>query len=220
MKALNTTSLIKKLVSYSFFDWDDEMKSNKLKLHIGMGSSFLQSVDMNLFYDSWGFESVENPYSSVVISRKKWIELENAFFNWLGRYENLFLSQEMIVTPYLTNNWFAFDWNCSEWDDSNYWMKSDYIAYENLLLSNGVINSRPAIREDYRGALITSFDEFKTIGKMSTKGLRLLFFINNEAVIRITEYLTIQFFPKDSYTMNIFRGKLGICNNDQVRLLE
>lgn len=91
---LATTELLKELSEYQFFNWEDD-EQNEFKLIIGMPDEKLKKKD---FYSSFGFESVENPYSEICIDSKEWIELEDQFFKWVAPYLTNF--ENTIVTPF------------------------------------------------------------------------------------------------------------------------
>ncbi|MBY8913763.1 hypothetical protein KY305_13545 [Bacillus sp. YC2] len=38
---------------------------------------------VSVFYDSFGFESKDNPYSSVTLSAKDWVMVKELFFSWV-----------------------------------------------------------------------------------------------------------------------------------------
>jgi len=63
-------------------------------------------------------------------------------------------------------------------------------------------SAEPNLRDHYRGALLESFEEVEILGKISIKGVLLLFFSDKKMVIRITDYLTVRMMVKDEQTCN------------------
>ncbi|MBH8604111.1 hypothetical protein [Thermoactinomyces sp. CICC 10522] len=194
MKGLNTNTLLKNLVRYSFFDWDNEGNGTE-PLLLGMPEAILKQHQVEEFYHSWGIEAVHNPHAHPSFSAEDWLRLENDFFDWLNIGKHLlFPDGSAIVTPSLQQDWFFNGYD----PDKNEWMKYDFEQYENLLLSHQIIQQPPSLREDYRGAVVENFEEFKITSKMSIRGVPLLFFSNNEMVITITDYLTIKIHFKNN----------------------
>lgn len=206
MKGLNTQLLLKELLCYEFFDWDNESDSNQPTIFLGMPEEICNSLEIKDFYSSWGFESVENKYSDVSIDTKKWIELENAYFNWLKKTEPiLFPAGKVIVTPDLNREWQIDQYVQSEILNQ---FLDDVRKYEDLLVNSRVIVFPPDLRENYRGALIENYEELQTLGKLSVKGVPLLFFSDRKWVIRLTEYLTIKIIAKDKELLDQTKEEL------------
>jgi hypothetical protein len=192
MRGLSTNKLIKKLYNYSFYDWEKEDDST-YALHFGISDHILKKVEFINLYDSFGYESVQNKFADIDISPKTWIELQDIFIEWLSQGEKFLFKGEVIVTPNLSNWWFPYDLDPPKWCEKNIWEKPDYDSYIDLLYKSNVIPKNiPSSRENYRGAVIESLDDIKTLGKIAVKNCPLLFFCNEDRVIRLTEYLTVK----------------------------
>lgn len=89
MKGLNTNTLLKNLIHYSFFDWDDE--GNGIEpLLLGLPEAILKQHQVEKLYNSWGIEAVHNPHANPYFSAEYWLQLENVFFDWLNTGKNLY----------------------------------------------------------------------------------------------------------------------------------
>ncbi|MCY7885335.1 hypothetical protein MOA93_09440 [Bacillus spizizenii] len=95
----HTAKLLTILSEYQFFDWEHQ-KNNKHRIMIGLPENMLI---IKGFYQSFGFDSVENPYSNIKISKKQWIHMEDLFFQWISPYLSTF--GQTVVTPFLSNDW-------------------------------------------------------------------------------------------------------------------
>lgn len=189
---LPTSELISKLTNYSFLNWENPCCNDNI-LRFGMPQQIMMRCGIDRFYDSWGYESVQNPNSEIVISPRKWLLLENEFFDWLeNAKELLFPTGSSIVTPNLTTWWFPSEKYPPKWTSRNKWKKIDFDSYENLLSKADVLNLEPvSLREDYRGGIVENYVEFKILGKIAVKNQPLYFFANEDRVIILTEYLSI-----------------------------
>jgi len=212
VKKINTADLIKFLSNYHFYDWDLQQK-NKCVMNFGMSQDILQSHNIPEYYDSWGYEAINNKYAPIEFSVSQWLQLENSFFNWLSQAESI-LMHNIIVTPRLSNIWTKYSSYQQNWSKKNIWEKDDYDLYLNTLEAAKIINLRkPQFNLDCRGAVIENFNELKILGKMATRNFDLIFFSNNNMVFRITEYLTLQLELKDQITYsNVQQNLLELLN--------
>jgi hypothetical protein len=117
----------------------------------------------------------------------------------------LFPSGKVFVTPSLYRDWLIEQYLYPEWESQHIWFKDDCQKYQDLLVQSGVINREPDFIV-YRGALIESFGEVEILGKISIKGVPLLFFSDKKMVIEITDYLSVKITFKDEQTLNQIKG--------------
>jgi hypothetical protein len=205
MKALNTNSLINELVKYSFFDWDDE-REDKFVLFVGMPETLLKELEVVDLYQSFGVEAVNNPHANPRFTPKQWLRLEEVFFDWLKPWIAPLLKENMLVSPMLERDWFAGVPYPHQLKREQKWMKNDFDHYYNLLVRSNVIQD--LFREDYRGAIVSDYNEFKILGKMATKDVHLLFFIQERMVMILTYCLTVKLYFKDEATMKEMKRHL------------
>ncbi|WP_338749570.1 hypothetical protein [Bacillus sp. FJAT-52991] len=218
MKALKMNDLLKNLINYDFYDWEDE-DNNKYVLKIGMPNNLLSKINFHELYDSWGFEAIENEYASPSFSQKEWLKLEEEFFTWLekaGPY--LFPKGKVLVTPSLERNWLLYENSSPIWDETNEWIRQDYEKYYSNLLKAKIFEEPPSSKDDYRGAIIESYSEIKIVGKMAIKGVPLLFFSNENLVVHITEYLSLLIYFKNHNSLE--QGKTKLMNLLNAQILE
>ncbi|WP_146550771.1 hypothetical protein [Rummeliibacillus suwonensis] len=203
MKKIKLLNLLKKVLKYDFYDWELG-EENKNSIIVGMPNDLLNKLHFPDFYDSMGFDAVNNPYAQLSLSSMEWLNLEKEFFNWFKEVENiLFSKKELIVTPELERNWWI-----DEEVDSNSWIMAEYEAYLSLLKKYGMIESSPSLKEPYRGGEIESFDEFILLAKMSIRGVPLLFLNDEDTIIRILDYLTIQIFFRNKEMLEKKKAQL------------
>lgn len=203
MKKIKLLNLLKKALKYDFYDWELG-EENKNSIIVGMPNDLLNKLHFPDFYDSMGFDAVNNPYAQPSLSSMEWLNLEKEFFNWFKEVENiLFSKKKLIVTPELERNWWI-----DEEVDSNSWIMAEYEAYLSLLKKYGMIESSPSLKEPYRGGEIESFDEFILLAKMSIRGVPLLFLNNEDTIIRISDYLTIQIFFRNKEILEKKKAQL------------
>jgi hypothetical protein len=198
VKGLSTNTLLKYLIKYSFFDWDNE-ECNRNQLILGIPGGILKRYSVENFYESWGIEAVNNSDANPSFSVADWRKIENIFFDWLkkGAY-TLFPDEQFAVTPSLQQDWFSKIPYSYELTKENEWMRIDYEQYERILVKNQIIHPSPNLVEDLRGAFIENYEEFRIIAKMSIRGVPLLFFSSEKMVIYITDCLSIRIYFKDS----------------------
>lgn len=203
MKKIKLLNLLKKVLKYDFYDWELG-EENKNSIIVGMPNDLLNKLHFPDFYDSMGFDAVNNPYAQLSLSSMEWLNLEKEFFNWFKEVENiLFSKKELIVTPELERNWWI-----DEEVDSNSWIMAEYETYLSLLKKYGMIESSPSLKEPYRGGEIESFDEFILLAKMSIRGVPLLFLNDEDTIIRISDYLTIQIFFRNKEMLEKKKAQL------------
>ena len=199
MLSLKTADLIHRLDDYSFFDWDQE-REDKLSITVGMSPKILEVLEVPTFYESWGYEAVNNENAPLSLEVKQWRLLEEQFFSWLKKAEAAFLpDSQAIVTPNLCDYWFPHGSHFpTKLPRGKTWEKADHHRYALLLAQGGVVDlGTPRCRQDYRGAVVENFEELLVLGKMSTRNFKLLFFANKDRVYKITEYLTVTLEMKD-----------------------
>ncbi|WP_057913624.1 hypothetical protein [Peribacillus muralis] len=190
MFSISTKNLLSQLVKYDFYDWEQNDEIEEYILKFGMPNNLLLNV--NNFYDSWGFDAVQNEFANPSYTTEEWLELETVFFDWLGKAGDfLFPKGKVIATPNLERNWYLNGEQPPIWDNKNKWMKSDYDKYISLLHKSEVIEEGPSLREEYRAVMIEDFSEVRTLGKLSVKGVPLLFFLDEDKVITLSEYLSV-----------------------------
>jgi hypothetical protein len=190
---LKTSELLLELAKYNFYDWDNERDSDdKYFFYFGMSQEVVNNIGIPNFYHSWGYDAVQNPHADPSFSPQQWLTFEQTFFRWLkGANKILFPNAKCLVTPELERWWFPYDSYPPKWTKRNKWEKSEYDDYVKLLYEADVIRQGPNLRYNYRGAIVQSYHEFETLGKISARNKPLLFFIKDDRVIQITEYLTI-----------------------------
>ncbi len=199
MLPLKTADLIQRLAEYSFFDWDQE-QDDKLSINLGMSPEILETLEVPNFYDSWGYEAVNNVNAPLSLEVKQWRLLEEQFFSWLKKAEPVFLPDSgAIVTPNLCDYWFPHGSHFPmKLPKGKTWEKADHHRYALLLAQAGVVDlGTPRCRQDYRGAVVENFEEFLVLGKMATRKFQLLFFADGDRVYKITEYLTVTLEMRD-----------------------
>jgi hypothetical protein len=208
VKGLSTNTLLKYLIKYSFFDWDNE-ECNRNQLILGIPRGILKQYAVENFYESWGIEAVNNSDASPSFSVADWRKIENIFLDWLrkGAYV-LFPDEQFAVTPSLQQDWFSKIPYSYELTKENEWMRIDYEQYERILVNNQIIHPSPHLVEDLRGAFIENYEEFEIIAKMSIRGVPLLFFSSEKMVIYITDCLSVRIYFKDSFTKEAIKFQL------------
>lgn len=201
MLGLTTNDLILKLVNYNFYDWEGESEPQHI-YRLGMPQQILDDLGFPNFYDSWGYEAVQNIHADLPLLPKHWLTLEQTFFNWLKKAKDiLFPNGTSIVTPELSTYWLPYEKHPPNWTKKNKWEKPDYDSYVALLQEAGIINLEPAsLKENLRGAIVQDYREFETLGKIAARNQPLLFFANEDRVIRVTEYLSILIELKEEET--------------------
>ncbi|MGG0838503.1 hypothetical protein ABE057_15245 [Bacillus paralicheniformis] len=191
---LATTELLKELSEYQFFNWEDD-EQNEFKLIIGMPDEKLKKKD---FYSSFGFESVENPYSEICIDSKEWIELEDQFFKWVAPYLTNF--ENTIVTPFLSAYWEG-EIDLEDIDDQDQEISIAYKEYKKFLISKGLYSMEPTLFETCRGYEIENINEYSIIGKMAVRSNQYLFFSDHNKVFMFTDALTLKIYFKNQDVM-------------------
>lgn len=126
-------------------------------------------INMRNFYDSFGFESIDNEYSDVKISKKQWTDIENLFFQWVSPYLSTF--NQTIVTPFLSNDWEG-EFDLEDIDEDE--LAAAYKKYKEFLISKDLYDHTPALNETSRGYKIDNTDDFSTIGKMAVRNNKYL----------------------------------------------
>lgn len=198
------------MLRYDFFDWELE-EENKYFMTFGIPKDLLDKLEFPDFYDSMGIDAVNNPYAQPSLNTKEWLKLENEFFSWFKEVKKiLFSKDEIIVTPELEKNWWVDE------EESNLWHE-EYEEYMSLLEMCGVIESPPTLNEPYRGGKVENYNELITLAKMSIRGVPLLFFNNDNTIIRITDYLTIQIFFRNKDMME--KNKKRLINELNAQIL-
>lgn len=208
MRSIKMNDLLLQLSKYDFYEWEQE-DTNKFRLTVGLPINILSNLNLNNFYDSWGFEAVQNEFADPSFTIEKWLKLENLFFNWLQKMEDyLFPKGKVIATPNLERNWYLYDSLYPNWDNTNNWVKPDYEKYISLLFDSNAVLEGPSLRDEYRGVIIENYSEVRTLGKISVKGVPILFFSKGDMVITITEYLTVLIYYRNSMLLEQSRSQL------------
>ncbi|MFS3940186.1 hypothetical protein ACL9SS_01620 [Bacillus subtilis] len=196
---LETSKLLSVLSQYQFFNWENE-EENHYKLVIGLPEDIVEIKD---FYDSFGFESVDNEYSDIKISKQQWIEIENNFFQWISPYLSTF--NQTIVTPYLSNDWEGeIDLEDIEEDE----LAPVYKEYKEFLSSNDLYDDMATLVEISRGYKIDDLGDFSTLGKMAARNNKYLFFADGDKVFMFTDSLTLKVYFKDQEVLEKEKKKI------------
>ncbi|UGW84550.1 hypothetical protein LT232_20460 [Bacillus velezensis] len=197
---LETSKLLSVLSQYQFFNWENE-EENHHKLVIGLPEDIVEIKD---FYDSFGFESVDNEYSDIKVSKQQWIDIENKFFQWISPYLSTF--NQTIVTPYLSNDWEGeIDLEDIEEDE----LAPVYKEYKEFLSSNDLYDDMATLVEISRGYKIDDLGDFSTLGKMAARNnLQYLFFADGNKVFIFTDSLTFKVYFKDQEVLEKEKKKI------------
>ncbi|MEC1431550.1 hypothetical protein P9C69_12700 [Bacillus subtilis] len=196
---LETSKLLSVLSQYQFFNWENE-EENHHKLVIGLPEDIVEIKD---FYDSFGFESVDNEYSDIKISKQQWIDIENKFFQWISPYLSTF--NQTIVTPYLSNDWEGeIDLEDIEEDE----LAPVYKEYKEFLSSNDLYDDMATLVEISRGYKIDDLGDFSTLGKMAARNNKYLFFADGDKVFMFTDSLTLKVYFKDQEVLEKEKKKI------------
>ncbi|MEC0731288.1 hypothetical protein [Bacillus spizizenii] len=196
---LETSKLLSVLSQYQFFNWENE-EGNHHKLVIGLPEDIVEIKD---FYDSFGFESVDNEYSDIKISKQQWIDIENKFFQWISPYLSTF--NQTIVTPYLSNDWEGeIDLEDIEEDE----LAPLYKEYKEFLASNDLYDDMATLVEISRGYKIDDLGDFSTLGKMAARNNKYLFFADGDKVFMFTDSLTLKVYFKDQEVLEKEKKKI------------
>nr|WGD88389.1 hypothetical protein P5656_02560 [Bacillus subtilis] len=196
---LETSKLLSVLSQYQFFNWENE-EENHHQLVIGLPEDIVEIKD---FYDSFGFESVDNEYSDIKISKQQWIDIENKFFQWISPYLSTF--NQTIVTPYLSNDWEGeIDLEDIEEDE----LAPVYKEYKEFLSSNDLYDDMATLVEISRGYKIDDLGDFSTLGKMVMRNNKYLFFADGDKVFMFTDSLTLKVYFKDQEVLEKEKKKI------------
>lgn len=196
---LETSKLLSVLSQYQFFNWENE-EGNHHKLVIGLPEDIVEIKD---FYDSFGFESVDNEYSDIKISKQQWIDIENKFFQWISPYLSTF--NQTIVTPYLSNDWEGeIDLEDIEEDE----LAPLYKEYKEFLASNDLYDDMATLVEISRGYKIDDLGDFSTLGKMAARNNKYLFFADGDKVFMFTDSITLKVYFKDQEVLEKEKKKI------------
>ncbi|SHF14092.1 hypothetical protein SAMN05444392_10890 [Seinonella peptonophila] len=210
MKPVTTTDLLRELIHYNFFDWDDENEEKQNLIVYGMPQNILDDVHISNFYKSWGFDALNNSAAKVEIIEHQWRKLEDYFFEWLSKAENLiFPTNKVIFTPDLETYWTH---DLPDWASDCDWIQKQYKEYTTCLEENRIIAPVTLIKNDYRSGKIENFRDLEIIGRMAVKSFPILFLSDYQMVIRLTEYLTLEVFFKDGKQMDIHRQIMDILS--------
>ncbi|MCY9030398.1 hypothetical protein [Bacillus inaquosorum] len=196
---LQTAQLLTILSEYQFFDWEHH-ENNKHRIMIGFPENMLIIKD---FYQSFGFDSVENPYSKIKISKKQWVHMEDLFFQWISPYLSTF--RLTIVTPFLSNDW---EGECHLDDIMDDEFADAYKAYKAFLIGNGLYGLTPTLIENCRGYQIDHIGDFSILGKMAARNYHYLFFADGDKVFMFTDSLTFQMYCKDGEVLHNEKRKI------------
>ncbi|NTU24959.1 hypothetical protein HPX95_01930 [Bacillus tequilensis] len=196
---LQTAQLLTILSEYQFFDWEDH-ENNKHLMMIGLPENTLEIKD---FYQSFGFESVENSFSNIKISKKQWVQMEDLFFQWISPYLSTF--GQTVVTPFLNNDW---EGECDLDDIMDDEFAHAYKAYKAFLIDNDLYDHRPALIETSRGYQIDHIGDFSILGRMAARNHRYLFFADGDKVFMFTDSLTFQMYCKDEEVLHHEKKKI------------
>jgi hypothetical protein len=188
MRGLRTSELLVQLSEYSFYDWERTFDSRPYyAAWFGMPQSVLDDLKVPTFYDTWGFDAVQNPHATPSFTVEQWLQFEETFFSWLRPAQELLLDHgTCIVTPNLMDWWYPLDQHPIKWGRRNRWMKPHYERYVGL-----VDQVQPFQESACRGGIIEGWTEFETLSRMATRNKRLQFFTGGDRVVTITEYLTV-----------------------------
>ncbi|CAN2247235.1 hypothetical protein [Bacillus vallismortis] len=196
---LETSKLLSVLSQYQFFNWENE-EENHHQLVIGLPEDIVEIKD---FYDSFGFESVDNEYSDIKISKQQWIDIENKFFQWISPYLSTF--NQTIVTPDLSNDWEGeIDLEDIEEDE----LAPVYKEYKEFLSSNDLYDDMATLVEISRGYKIDDLGDFSTLGKMAARNNKYLFFADGDKVFMFTDSLTLKVYFKDQEVLEKEKKKI------------
>jgi len=201
MNGMGTYPLLLEMIHYDFYDWDNENEDIE-PLFLGMPKELLESLGVPHLYETWGFDAVNNENAETPFTVDEWKEIEDEFFNWLRNAGDvLFPPHQVIVTPELYRDWLHVPSDGE--DDRLQWFQEDQQRYYDLLTQSKTILPEPDWRDDYRGAVLESFEEVEIMGRMSVKGVvPLLFFSDRKYVMVITDYLTLKIIAKNQQVTN------------------
>lgn len=200
MEKMPTVQLLKELGQYDFFDWESEADKT-LSTTIGMSKAYREQYAISdALYDSWGYDALNNKFANPSFSKKEWRHFEKYYFKWLQpAIEQMLMEDDIIVTPNFTN-----DWQLEQDALTSKWLRKQHQTYEALLEQAGVILMTPILENEYRGAKLQSYEEFKIVARLAIKGVPLLFFYQHNIVWRVTEYLTLQLFYRQQEKLTCF----------------
>ncbi|CUB16259.1 hypothetical protein BN2127_JRS7_03492 [Bacillus subtilis] len=116
------------------------------------------------FYQSFGFDSVENPYTNIEITKKQWVHMEDLFFQWISPYLSTF--GQTVVTPFLSNDW---EGGCHLDDMMDDEFAEVYEEYKAFLIDNDLYDHTPTLLENSRGYQIDHIGDFSILGKDGCK---------------------------------------------------
>ncbi|MEC0575871.1 hypothetical protein P8833_19240 [Bacillus inaquosorum] len=196
---LQTAQLLTILSEYQFFDWEHQ-KNNKHRIMIGLPENMLIIKE---FYQSFGFDSVENPYSNIKISNKQWVHMEDLFFQLISPYLSTF--RLTIVTPFLSNDW---EGECHLDDIMDDEFADAYKAYKAFLIGNGLYGLTPTLIDYCRGYQIDHIGDFSILGKMAARNHHYLFFADGDKVFMFTDSLTFRMYCKDGEVLHNEKRKI------------
>ncbi|OBA07081.1 hypothetical protein A9D36_07835 [Bacillus subtilis] len=196
---VQTAQLLTILSEYQFFDWEHR-ENNKHRIIMGLPEN---TLGIKGFYQSFGFESVENPYSNIKISKKRWVDMEDLFFQWISPYLAAF--GQTVVTPFLSNDW---EGECDLDDMMDDEFSHAYKEYKAFLISNDLYDHTPALIETSRGYQIDHIGDFSILGKMAARNYHYLFFADGDKVFMFTDSLTFQMYCKDEEVLHNEKKKI------------
>ncbi|KXZ16586.1 hypothetical protein AXI59_01470 [Bacillus nakamurai] len=196
---LETANLLKALSEYQFYHWEDH-EENQHHLMIGLPEDM---INIRNFYDSFGFECIDNEYSDVKISKKQWTDIENLFFQWVSPYLSTF--NQTIVTPFLSNDWEG-EFDLEDIDEDE--LAAAYKKYKEFLISKDLYDKTPTLIETSRGYKINNADDFSTLGKMAARNNKYLFFADEEKVFMFTDSLTFNIYFKNQEVLEKEKEKI------------
>jgi hypothetical protein len=79
MKPIRTYQLISLLVDYDFYNWDDE-NVKTYEMVFGIPEEKLSFIGFPQFYNSWGYDAVNNENANPMFTPYEWNNLEHTFF--------------------------------------------------------------------------------------------------------------------------------------------
>ncbi|MBK4203792.1 hypothetical protein EGI09_07530 [Bacillus subtilis] len=156
------------------------------------------------FYQSFGFDSVENPYTNIKITKKQWVHMEDLFFQWISPYLSTF--GQTVVTPFLSNDW---EGGCHLDDMMDDEFAEVYEEYKAFLIGNDLYDHTPTLLENSRGYQIDHIRDFSILGKMAARNHHYLFFTDGDKVFMFTDSLTFQMYCKDKEVLHNEMRKIG-----------
>lgn len=156
------------------------------------------------FYQSFGFDSVENPYTNIKITKKQWVHMEDLFFQWISPYLSTF--GQTVVTPFLSHDW---EGGCHLDDMMDDEFAEVYEEYKAFLIGNDLYDHTPTLLENSRGYQIDHIRDFSILGKMAARNHHYLFFTDGDKVFMFTDSLTFQMYCKDKEVLHNEMRKIG-----------